>query len=178
MSFVLKPHASVQNPQHQVAGSLTQTGRLLQWTMEVRKPASLEWITDARFGRDPRKNWELWNFDVVETFLQLRKNAQDIHAPYLELQVSPLGQALQLIILKPRVSFYTPLSLEFKAETHLQDDHWKSEVRVELPKEFSNGELWGGMFACLGKNDRGFYSLSPNPEAKPDFHRPELFKKL
>ncbi len=178
MSFVLKPHPSVQNPKHQVAGTLKLEGRRLHWTMEVTKPASLDWITDSRFGSDPRKNWELWNFDVVETFLQLRRHAQDIHAPYLELQVSPLGQALQLIILKPRVSFYTPLSLEFQAHTRLLGNQWMTEVQVELPQDFPQGELWGGMFACLGSTERGFYSLSPNPEAKPDFHRPELFEKL
>lgn len=178
MSFVLKPHSSVHHPQHQVAGSLIQQGRRLRWTMEVHKPNTLKWITDARFGSDPRKNWELWNFDVVETFLQLRQEASDVQAPYLELQVSPIGQALQLIILKPRVSFYTPLALEMNVQSRLEGDRWATEVELELPAEFSDGVLWGGMFACLGASERGFYSLNPNPEAKPDFHRPELFTKL
>ena len=45
-------------------------------------------------------NWKLWEWDVVEAFLQLRSDEEDKNAPYLEIQVSPLNQRLLLIITK------------------------------------------------------------------------------
>lgn len=146
--------------------------------MEVRGPAERAWTTDARFGSDVRKNWELWNFDVVEAFFQLRSHDEDVRAPYLEVQISPLTQGLALVILEPRKACYTPLHLVWHPQNTVVAGHWKTRVELELPSGLPEGDLWGGLFACLGSGERNFYALNPNPEPRPDFHRPELFQRF
>lgn len=176
--FVLHPHSIRPDSPFRVEGELQRQGARVRWNLRVQAPANHVWRTGAQFGNDPRKNWELWNFDVVESFLQLRAHPDDTSAPYLELQVSPLGQPLCLIIQRPRVSFYTPLGLSFRPEVRLAPGLWETQVDVELPASFPAGELYGGLFACLGENPRSFHALNPNPEERPDFHRPELFRRL
>lgn len=178
MSFVLRPHHSCRQSPFRIEAQVTSRGRMVEWTMEVLSPTGKEWHVDRRFGTDARKNWELWNFDVVETFLQPRQDVRDQSAPYLELQLSPLNQPLALMILKPRVSFYTPLQLDLRHDVTLGPGRWLSRVRIELPRELQTGPLYGGLFACLGQGPRSYLSLNPNPEERPDFHRPELFVKL
>lgn len=178
MSLVLRSHHSIAKPRWQVTGSVHRVGRLLVWSMEVHGPAEQNWHTSEQFGSDVRKNWELWNFDVVEAFLQLRSHDGDVSAPYLEVQISPLKQGLALVILEPRKAFYTPMQMVWHAQNSVSKGHWKTTVELELPQDFSEGDLWGGLFACLGSGERDFYALNPNPEARPDFHRPELFQRL
>jgi hypothetical protein len=179
MEFVLRAHQSVKKSPYSVRGSLLQKGLELLLDFEVEKQNQNDWIHNAKFGNDFRKNWELWNFDVVEAFLQLRSHEADISAPYLEIQVSPLNQKLALLILKPRVTFFTPLVLDFISKIETTDSKWSTQIKLNLTQEFlSAGELWGGFFACLGGPQRSYLALNPNPEEKPDFHRPELFKKL
>ena len=133
---------------------------------------------NPEFGPDPRKNWLLWQWDVVEAFLQLRRHAHDVTAPYLEVQLSPRGQGLVLVIIEPRRCYYTPLAFKWEAEVREHAGGWSTQARFQLPGDFPEGELWGGLFACLGSGPRGFYALQPNSEASPDFHRPELFVSL
>lgn len=178
MTFVLRPHQSCANSPYTVEGEVQIRDRIVEWTMIALAQKQNEWVTHPRFGPDPRKNWELWNFDVVENFLQPRNNAQNLLAPYLELQVSPLNQAFALMILKPRVSFYTPLQVPLESRVELTHERWLTQVTIKLPSGLEQGDVYGGFFACLGANDRGFFSLQPNLEERPDFHRPELFKKL
>lgn len=176
MELVLSPHRSVQTPRWRVSGSVARSGNQLIWQTRVENLTHPH--VNAAFGSDPRKNWELWNWDVVEAFFQLRPTATDLQAPYLEVQLSPLNQGLALVIIEPRRKFYTPLQLTFRSTSERAADVWTAKVELTLPSEFPAGELWGGMFACLGQQDRGFYSLNPNPEERPDFHRPELFQRL
>jgi hypothetical protein len=178
MSLVLHPHKSVKRCDWQVSGSIKQQGRAIEWRMRVENPLRHAWSTHEKFGTDPRKNWELWNFDVVEAFLQPRRHDGDLTAPYLEVQLSPRGMGLGLVILEPRKICYIPYALKFEPWVGLTDTLWESSVKLQLPVELSEGELWGGIFACLGVEDRGYYSLRPNPEERPDYHRPELFQKL
>lgn len=176
MKLVLAPHKSSLVVASRVSGEVLRVGELLTWSMRVERARPA--VVNAAFGADYRKNWELWNWDVVEAFLQLRSSAEDLVAPYLELQVSPLNHALALVIREPRVSFYTPLALEL--QTHVAADPLGYTMRatVRLPAELQGSQLWGGLFACLGESPREYWALNPNPEARPDFHRPELFQCL
>ncbi len=148
----------------------------MRWHAWVEGP-SAHWHAQPSHGQDPRKNWELWNHDVVEAFLQLR-GPRGAASPYLELQLSPLNQPLALVILKPRIACYTPMALELLHHVQVEGPVWTSTVEVELPRELGEGALHGGLFACLGGEPRSFFSLNPNPEERPDFHRPELFLPL
>jgi len=178
MSLVLHPHNSVPRADWRVSGLIERSGPQLIWKMRVENPHAHAWHTHERFGSDLRKNWELWNFDVVEAFLQPRRHADDRAASYLEVQLSPKEQALALVIVEPRKICYVPYALKFKSHVTLTPTLWESSVCLTLPSELQTGELWGGLFACLGAGERGYYSLRPNPEEKPDYHRPELFQKL
>lgn len=176
MKLVLKPHASSPINETQIRGEILRQGRKIIWKMNLTPVRA--WHVNPKFGEDPRKNWELWNWDVVEAFLQLRSHPEDIKAPYLELQISPRGQLLCLVILRPREAFYTPLKFQCTSSIRALEDGLETLVEVELPEEFVGDELWGGLFSCLGVSPREYYASNPNPEERPDFHRPELFLRL
>lgn len=145
---------------------------------EVQKRHSRTWYGDSKFGDNYKENWGLWNFDVVEAFLQFRKNENDLTAPYLEVQVSPLNQPFALVITEPRKVFHAPENLVMHTHVELDEKNWKAEFKVTLPQEIQGTHLYGGFFACLGNGPREFYALEPNTEAAPDFHRPDLFLPL
>lgn len=144
----------------------------------VSKRTSRPWLIDPAFTPDWSKNWGLWNKDVVEAFLQLRSSENDLTAPYLEIQVSPANQPFALIIKEPRKVFHAPPKLDFQHEVSIEGREWAATMTVILPEELSGTEVYGGFFACLDHDPREYYALELNPEANPDFHRPELFLPL
>jgi hypothetical protein len=144
----------------------------------VTKRSARPWLSDPVFTHDFSKNWGLWNKDVVEAFLQLRKHPDDLKAPYLEIQVSPLNQPFALIITEPRKTFHAPKVLDILHEVAVEGKSWTSTFKLTLPRDLSGIHLYGGFFACLDHDPREFYALEPNPENNPDFHRPELFLPL
>lgn len=174
MKVVLSPHHSCQNFPAKVSHTLKwKDARTLSWQAEVISEAPE--VVGQTYGMDYRKNWELWNFDVCEVFLQLRQHPQEIAAPYIELQISRLGQPLAIVIQKPRVSCYIPLGLELKLTTERTLKGWRHHCELLWPGEVT-GELYFGAFACLGEGAaRGYFSHAPNLEANADFHRPEFF---
>lgn len=153
-------------------------GRELGIEFTVNKRTSKPWLADNAMTDDWAKNWGLWNNDVVEAFLQLRAHSEDVKAPYLEIQVSPLNQPFALVIVEPRKTFHPPKALEFDHQVLVEGRSWKTILRVVLPPELQGTSVYGGFFACLENDPREYYALEPNPEAQPDFHRPELFLNL
>lgn len=156
-----------------------RTDRKLEIDFTVTKRDSSKWVTDASFGSDWNHNWELWNKDVVEAFLQLRSHPDDTRAPYLEVQVSPLGQPFALLIVEPRKVFHPPApDLVFTNSVTLEGKVWTTHMEITLPSELKGEHLYGGFFSCLLEGKREYYALEPNPEDRPDFHRPDLFVAL
>lgn len=149
---------------------------LIQFTASKR--TSRPWLSDPVFTHDWSKNWGLWNKDVLEAFLQLRSHSEELSAPYLEIQVSPLNQPFALIITEPRKIFRAPRILDFIHEVELEGRQWKATMEIKLPDELRGDLLYGGFFACLDQEPREFFALEPNTESSPDFHRPELFIPL
>lgn len=141
----------------------------------VSKRSTRPWLTDPVFTHDFTKNWGLWNKDVVEAFLQLRNNPDDVGAPYLEIQISPLNQPFALIITEPRKSFYAPKILDVIHEVLVDGKNWTATMKLTLPNDLLGSVLYGGFYACLDHDPREYYALQPNIENQPDFHRPELF---
>lgn len=178
MQVFLKKHG-IGHANHSLKFSWTRTDRLVKIDVEVKKRLPKKsWIFDEQFTSDWAKNWGLWNKDVVEAFLQLRSTPDDLKAPYLEIQVSPKNQPFALIITEPRKTFHEPSKLSFKHHVTLEEKIWTATLEVELPTDLHGTLLYGGFFACLDQDPREFYALEPNPEANPDFHRPELFLPL
>ncbi len=174
MNLVLAAHRSCQNFPATVSHTLEwKDARTLRWQAEVSSEAAP--VLGQHFGLDYRKNWELWQVDVCEIFLQQRQHPQELTAPYLELQVSRQGQPLAIVIQKPRVSCYIPLGLELSAVVEATPRGWRHSCELVWPWPRA-GELYLGAFACLGESSaRGYFSHAPNPEAQADFHRPEFF---
>jgi hypothetical protein len=177
MQVYLKKHAAGFST-HTIKATWSKVDSALLIEFEVQKKVGSKWITDSLFTSDWNKNWGLWNKDVVEVFLQLRDNEQDIKSPYLELQVSPLNQPFALIITEPRKNYFPPKHLDLRTEVHLTDKLWSTKLEVILPAELRGRKLYGGFFACLSAEPREYYALEPNAEDRPDFHRPELFVAL
>lgn len=177
MQAYLKKHGTTV-AHHTVKASWKREARKVSLEFTVQKRSGAPWNTDPVFTQDWSKNWGLWNKDVVEAFLQLRAHADDVNAPYLELQLSPLNQPFALIITEPRKTFFAPKTLNMHSEVELEERRWVSRIEVELPEEIQGDLFYAGFFSCLGQEPREFFALEPNPEASPDFHRPELFMPL
>lgn len=178
MQAFLKKH-SPGTSYHGIKVAWKRSDRQVEIDFTVSKRSSTPWVTDTSFGDDWNKNWGLWNKDVVEAFLQLRSDPMDTRAPYLEVQVSPLGQPFALLIVEPRKSFHPPAAdLVFTNQVTLEQRLWTCHMEITLPSDLKGDLLYGGFFSCLLEGQREFYALEPNPEDKPDFHRPELFLSL
>lgn len=160
---------------HSIKVNWQREGRKVTVSFSVQKRSSAPWLYDEVFTEDYTRNWGLWNKDVVECFLQLRETTEDLKAPYLEIQVSPLNRPFALVITEPRQKYFVPQNLEFKTMVSIQGRTWTGTMEVNLPPELKGGMLYGGFFSCLAQDPREFYALEPNPESNPDFHRPELF---
>lgn len=178
MQAFLKKHG-LGTSYHGVKVSWKRTDRTVSIDFTVTKRSNTPWAVDETFGTDWNKNWGLWNKDVVEAFLQLRSDPDDLRAPYLEIQVSPMNQPFALLIVEPRKTFHPPApDLVFSGEVTLDQKVWTAHMEITLPAELKGDLLYGGFFSCLLEGNREFYALEPNPEEKPDFHRPELFLSL
>lgn len=167
--------------QHQVQFDYALLEGLFTGHFIVEKKKPYFWLTDQNFvsgNQENNKNWGLWNFDVVEIFLQPRKEITHHHAPYIELQVSPLNQGFNLQIIEPRKIYYTPLNLNFYHETYLTETEslyrWESKLTVQLPE--TEKYLFGNAYACLGFGEsREYFGLNLKPSPNPDFHCPDFF---
>lgn len=139
--------------------------------------------TNRDFLTDGWKNNGLWEYDVVEVFIQLT-DEKKLDGPYLELQVSPLEQKVALLIKKPRIDVVSAGELTSSASANTYttgfDGTFKIDYRDIPGHENKNHTvIKAGFFACLGKKEnRKYFALNINTEAQADFHKPELFKKI
>ncbi len=128
------------------------------------------------FSQDTLNNFGLWDFDVVEVFLQ---GASEDGA-YLELQCSPLGQKFALKIIEPRKKTAEVAQLNGSIKHQQLANGFEVQFIVksaDIPGDFSH--LKGNLTACLGAKDaREYYALNINNEEQADFHRPDLFLEL
>lgn len=166
----LLAHNSNKSQAYRVEFYCTRTESRLDCCFAVTNTIGM-WNMPSDFSDDFTKNWGLWNFDVVEVFLQNNKESR-----YKEYQVSMDAKAFELEIYRPRISYATPLNSSFKY--FVEDLADSKKIMIEIPIE-KNESYSLGAFACLGqKSAREYYSLNPNIEVNVDFHRPELFKSL
>ena len=177
MQAYLKKHG-LGHAEHRVKIEWEILNRDVTLKFNIAKRTSKPWLAEEEFTQDWSKNWGLWNTDVVEAFIQLRSDPDDLKAPYLEVQLSPLNQPFALVITEPRKEFHAPGSLTFTHDSNVDQRVWTGEMKFTLPSELKGELVYGGFFACLDNGPREFYALEPNPEENPDFHRPELFLPL
>ncbi len=179
--FALKRPENYLLNDHAVDVRLTHVDEIFTLEFTVLKKKPNFWITSPHFQAENAKNWGLWEYDVVEAFIQARNSVEEVHAPYVEIQVSPMNQGFNLIIVEPRKLYYTPLELNFTHEvkTFETEETYGFQANISLVLPWRDKFYFGNCFACLGHGEkREYFALNPNPELKPDFHRPELFALL
>lgn len=166
----LNQHHSHLSDKYTVEASVNIDQDRLKIHFNVTLP---ELTTNSEFSLDGVSNMGLWEYDVCEAFIHRYKDK----GPYLEVQVSPLNQKLALNIVKPREQVESISKLDFQSKT--QNTVTGFEVFMDIAITEIPGDtdiISGGLFACLGpKERRVYFSLNPNLEPEPDFHRPELF---
>jgi len=111
--------------------------------------------------------------------LQIQDEEDTFATEYLEIQVSPLNQPFALKIKEPRKLFYTPKELSFESHVELSENIWKTSLKIPF-RDIGKGKyLYGNFHCCLGPSDkRVIYSLWPEGDKEPDFHRPDKFLEL
>ena len=123
----------------------------------------------------------LWNKDVVEVFLR-----PGTAASYFEIEASPLGQWMDLEILKPREEVDLTWNSDLELETVLNEHEciWRAFLGLpyqsmkELPPEV--GQAWRvNLCRIAGKEpDREYLAWRPTFTGQPDFHKPSSFGHL
>lgn len=125
---------------------------------------------------DYTKNWGLWDYDVVEVFISFSQNT-----PYLEFQLSPLGQVFLLEIYRPRDDFKYPEHNLIQSEIKVSEKGWSFSMNIPLlqipgySKERNISDLYLNFHGCFFQE---FLSLHLDPLDQPDFHRPNDFISL
>ncbi len=137
------------------------------------------WIVSSKFSdSDSFKNWKLWEFDVFEAFLQFRKSKLDFESPYIEMQISPKNQRLNLLIIRPRAIFQTLLHDQFTAKIDESLKEVKLSINLNDLELERKDYLYGGFFSCLGPKEKRKYFSNIDLEGKLDFHRPKNFVRI
>jgi hypothetical protein len=174
MKLIHHKSCNVKNYSVNLAAQVQNRSLIIEFSVES---ASGLWhkVPAGRFNQtQPAYNWLLWNYDVVEVFLQKRTHGS--LDPYMEFQATPTGEELVLEIYRPRVQYACPLVANNLFSHQQQGHRWTATFHSKLDTEIEHYYI--GAFACLGQDAREYLSLNPNPEMQPDYHRPELFLPL
>lgn len=118
---------------------------------------------------------ELWNYEVVELFFLASSTNH-----YLELEFSPHGHYLVLLLTDRRKELKQMLSLPYYEVERPSSDRWIGRARIPrslFPAHVNRFNAYG----IHGQGDKRTYeSLYPAfiDSDKPDFHRLEFFQAL
>ena len=118
---------------------------------------------------------ELWNYEVVELFFLASSSNH-----YVELEFSPHGHYLVLLLTDRRKELKQRLPLPYYKVESLSKDRWIG--RAHIPRSLFPGHVDRfNAYAIHGQGDKRTYeSLYPASidSEKPDFHRLEFFREL
>jgi hypothetical protein len=137
---------------------------------------------DAPFFNDPAPSSsspgpypELWNYEVVELFFLASSTNH-----YVELEFSPHGHYLVLLLTDRRKELKQMLPLPYYKVERPSSDRWIG--RAHIPRSLFPAHVdQFNAYAIHGQADKRTYeSLYPAPtnSENPDFHRLELFQTL
>ncbi len=137
---------------------------------------------DAPFFNDPAPKSsspgpypELWNYEVVELFFLASSTNH-----YLELEFSPHGHYLVLLLINRRKQLKQMLPLPYYKVEYPSSDRWIG--RAHIPRSLFPAHVDRfNAYAIHGQDDQRTYeSLYPATidSDKPDFHRLEFFQSL
>ena len=116
---------------------------------------------------------QLWDYEVAEIFFL------GADEKYLEVEVSPHGQHLLLLLNGTRNMVKDELDMDYTATIDRSQSSWKGVAKIPL-SYFPVGTNRLNAYAIHGSGTNRIYqSLYPAPEGKhenPDFHRLEYFQ--
>lgn len=170
---------------------LLSSGPVHQVAFACALPDPKSGILVAEFevsGPSPRVNrelpgdrsvWGLWDWDVVELFVAANPQSSS----YLEVQLSPLGQWVEILIHEPRRRWDAEFRSGFRGSvTPYDGKRWQARLEVPLFALGWDGDqrsVRGNAFAILGDEPaREHFSRFLPEQARPDFHLPEYFNVL
>ncbi len=129
---------------------------------------------------------QLWESDVAEVFLRPPGSSD-----YFEFEVSPLGQWLDVHVIRPRqnVDFAWLSHLEVRVQLDQHEQTWSGVFKIpfepmlrtadteRLPEP---GDVWGmNLFRLAGEEpDREYLAWRPTRTVQADFHVPSAFGHL
>lgn len=152
----------------------TQSECIVQFEVESAQESHV----NPEFAHD-EPQWELWNWDVVEVFIQEPKGPR-----YFEFQISPLGQFFEMEIIEPRKR----LNKDFRSRLRVHakrtgPGNWTATFRIPWlalgGARDPGSEVRGGAFSILGqKGAKTYWALHLGPQTTPDFHLPDYFRGL
>ena len=120
-------------------------------------------------------------YDVVEVFVSVEPAASQ-SLPYYEFELSPLNQDFQVKIINPKTKMIDGINMGLEHKVVSTPKGWIANLTIPLHNLGWNGDparLTGNAYAVLGSpGDRSYWSLFQLNEAKPNFHRPDLFQPL
>jgi hypothetical protein len=137
---------------------------------------------DAPFFNDPAPSSsppgpfpELWNYEVVELFFLASSTNH-----YIELEFSPHGHYLVLLLIDRRKVLKELLPLPKYQVDHPSPDRWIGQVFVPRAHFPAYVDRFNAYAIHGQKENRTYEALYPAPPQsdKPDFHRLELFQPL
>lgn len=127
-----------------------------------------------------------WNRDVVELFLRPAAGEG-----YFEIEISPLGQWLDVHVRKPRTQVDFDWDSRLKVKTVVSEEERIWRVYLALPvlpmvkvallgRPPREGEAWRlNLYRITGKQpSRAYLTWRPTFTARPDFHVPASFGNL
>ena len=118
---------------------------------------------------------ELWNYEVVELFFLASSTKH-----YIELEFSPRGHYLILLLIDRRKQLKDMLPLSDSQVNRLSSDRWTGRVQVPRAHFPAHVDRFNA-YAIHGQDaNRTYEALYPAPSDsdKPDFHRLELFQPI
>ena len=131
--------------------------------------------TSDAFSTKGWKNDGLWDFDVVELFVR----RESVKNRYLELEISPLGQKVAILVKRPREDFSDFVPKDAIAKAAITDRGFNAIFKILISDIPGKGNIvLGNAHACLGKDHRNYFSLFDSSIGRPDFHRPEFFQSV
>jgi len=129
----------------------------------------------APISSSPGPYAELWNYEVVELFFLASSTNH-----YLELEFSPHGHYLVLLLVNRRKILKQLLPLPYYQVERPSSDRWIG--RAHIPRSLFPAHVDRfNAYAIHGQDDtRTYESLYPATidSEKPDFHRLEFFQSL
>ncbi|CAF0719338.1 unnamed protein product [Adineta ricciae] len=177
-----KMHFSIENQWNSIPITDHEPVRIHLLSADDKNHLLIE--IDAPFFNDPAPPTksstpgsypELWNYEVVELFFL---SSSTNH--YLELEFSPHGHYLVLLLLDRRKELKQMLPLPFYQVERPSSTRWIGRARIPRSLFPAHVDRFNA-YAIHGENDQRTYeSLYPAPSdsVKPDFHRLEFFRSI